>query len=512
MNSCKPCKRPISIRWKLVFFLGFLTAIVLLITWIFQVYLLDRFYEYTKRREIEFAASTISDHLDCEDLRSVVGNIAADASMRIMIFRINEQGTETVVDIDATGGMALYPNQSHANALLKRVRNHGGMHIYKVTFGGHEVSDNGPFDLFAASENESSTTDINPENTRLICVNESKDQAGNACLIVLNTALLPLDSTVQTLHIQFIWIAAALFLVSVLAVFFIYRSISKPLIRMNEAAKQLAKGKYDTNFVGSGYLETHELADTLNYASNELSRVDRLQKELIANISHDLRTPLTMIKGYSELMRDIPGEMSPDNMQIVIDETERLSELVNDLLDLSQLQSGNQQFSCTEFNLTETVREVMKRYETFVHHRGYSLTFSADGDVWVCADRKQIMQALYNLINNAINYTGDDCLVFVEQAVSNDTVRISIRDTGEGIDADQIPLIWDRYYKVDKVHRRAMVGTGIGLSIVKGILQKHQAVYGVNSQPGAGSTFWFEFPTVSPSSGELLISNSHTEE
>jgi signal transduction histidine kinase len=205
-----------------------------------------------------------------------------------------------------------------------------------------------------------------------------------------------------------------------------------------------------------------------------------------------------MIKGYGELMRDIPGEMSPENMQIVIDETERLSELVNDLLDLSQLQEGKKNFACTVFNLTQTIREVLTRYDTFVHHRGYTLSFDAPHDVFVLADRIMIIQALYNLINNAINYTGDDCLVQVTQSVMGDTVRISVRDTGQGIEPDQLPMIWDRYYKVDKVHRRAMVGTGIGLSIVKEIFETHHAAYGVITNSGMGTTFWYELPIVAP--------------
>jgi signal transduction histidine kinase len=261
---------------------------------------------------------------------------------------------------------------------------------------------------------------------------------------------------------------------------------------MNESAKQLAHGRYDVVFSGEGYRETHELADTLNYASYELSRLDRLQKELIANISHDLRTPLTMIKGYGEVMRDIPGENTAENIQVVIDETTRLSELVNDLLDLSKIQSGSRKAVFEDFDLTAAVEEVMKRYDAFTAHQGYHITFMADERATVFADRGMILQVLYNLINNAVNYTGDDLSVAVVQTVSNGRVRISVTDTGQGIEADEIPQIWERYYKVDKVHRRAMIGTGLGLSIVKGVLELHNATYGVESEVGKGSTFWFE--------------------
>lgn len=134
------------------------------------------------------------------------------------------------------------------------------------------------------------------------------------------------------------------------------------------------------------------------------------------------------------------------------------------------------------------------RYDAFTKRQGYAIHWSAEGSVIVNADRKMILQVFYNLINNAINYTGDDKQVWVRQAVKNNRVRISFTDTGDGIPKESVALIWDRYYKVDKVHRRATVGSGLGLSIVKEILDKHGASYGVTSAPGAGSTFWFELP------------------
>ena len=209
-----------------------------------------------------------------------------------------------------------------------------------------------------------------------------------------------------------------------------------------------------------------------------------------------------MIKGYSEVMRDIPGENSAENIQVVIDETTRLSELVNDLLDLSKIQSGSRKAMFEEFDLTAAVEEVMKRYDAFTAHQGYHITFISQERATVFADRGMLLQVLYNLINNAINYTGDDLSVTVRQTVENGRVRISVSDTGQGIEADQIPQIWDRYYKVDKVHRRAMIGTGLGLSIVKGVLDLHNAAYGVESQVGSGSTFWFELDILTPVQSE----------
>jgi signal transduction histidine kinase len=253
---------------------------------------------------------------------------------------------------------------------------------------------------------------------------------------------------------------------------------------MSRSAKRLAKGDYGAHFEGGGYREAEELADALNYAAEELQKNDSLQKELVANISHDLRTPLTMIKGYSEVMRDIPEENTPENVQIIIDEAERLTELVNDMLDLSKIRAGTRKPELEMFDLTESVRAVLGRYEKFTESQSFVVLFEGGENVSVMADRTMILQVVYNLVNNALNYTGEDKTVRITQSVKNGKVRISVTDSGEGIAKEDIPYIWDRYYKVDKVHKRAVVGTGLGLSIVKGILESHGATYGVESVVG----------------------------
>ena len=155
------------------------------------------------------------------------------------------------------------------------------------------------------------------------------------------------------------------------------------------------------------------------------------------------------------------------------------------------------------FSLTDTVRTTMLRYEKLTEQDGYHISFYAEEDAKVYADRGMILQVVYNLINNAIHYTGEDRRVEVVQTLSEDAVRISIRDTGEGIAPDEISMIWDRYYRIDRVHKRAAIGTGLGLSIVKGILEMHHAVYGVESVMGEGSVFWFELGLVSDIQEEI---------
>ena len=245
----------------------------------------------------------------------------------------------------------------------------------------------------------------------------------------------------------------------------------------------------------SGYREIAELSDTLNYAAEELSKTEALQRELIANISHDLRTPLTMIEGYAEVMRDIPGENTPENVQIIIDETKRLTSLVSDLLDISKLQSGTQRLELSDFNLTETIREVIGRFSKLTEQDGWVIDFKADEEIMVNADRTRILQVIYNFINNAITHSGSDKVVIVTQRLISDgdrrSVRIEVTDHGEGIPEDKLPYIWDRYYKVDKTHRRAQTGSGLGLSIVRNSVAFHGGDIKVMNRHDGGLQFLF---------------------
>ncbi len=487
----KKARQGVSIRWKLIVYFAIFVAVALLVMWVFQVYLLNNFYELIKRREMAHSATELGNYIEDENLDIHAYDHAMDGVMAVAIYRMDRDAPKQMISVDATGqttGITL-PTQQLEKYYNKAAEN-GGSYTGNFTLGGIEVRRRA-LPVFQFQQD-------NSPSVRLMHMRLIEGESGNIYLILLNAARQPLSTTVQILRTQFLWIFSILLVCAAVMVFYLYRHISSPLVKMNESAKQLAYGKYDVEFSGEGYRETRELANTLNYASHELSRLDRLQKELIANISHDLRTPLTMIKGYSEVMRDIPGENTAENIQVVIDETTRLSELVSDLLDLSKIQSGSRKAVFEEFDLTAAVEEIMKRYDAFTAHQGYHITFVSEERATVFADRGMILQVLYNLINNAINYTGEDLSVTVKQSVREGRVRISVTDTGQGIEADYIPQIWDRYYKVDKVHRRAMIGTGLGLSIVKGVLELHNAAYGVESQVGCGSTFWFELDILNP--------------
>lgn len=463
----------ISILWGI--FGGFMafTAIIIILLWVFQISLLESFYRSIKTQEIQSTADSIISQMQEKELtvmqvESVLAQAADETQMSILLS-------------DNTGQWAVL-QKSSPTSFLERLTWIDRAQIYM------ETENIGGSYLFSTNNGEGQ-----PEN--MVYVRNFADKNGSKRMIILNTGITPVDSTVETLKIQLWYLTAVMIVLALLLALLIARRISAPIRQINESAKTLATGEYDLEVEDRGFREIAELSSTLRYAAGELSKVEQLRRDLIANVSHDLRTPLTMIEGYSEVMRDIPGENTPENVQIIIDETHRLTTLVNDMLDLSKLQAGVIPLERSVFNLTESIREIMARYDKMAD---FSFRFEAGEEVYVNADEVKISQVVYNLVNNAVNYTGADKTVRVCQKVRESVVRVEVIDSGEGIEPDKLQDIWERYYKIDKSHKRAQVGSGLGLSIVKSILDLHGGRYGVQSELGKGSAFWFELPRMYP--------------
>ena len=472
MEKEKKIRRP-GIRLQVLLGFALFTAVIVALLWIFQITLLNTFYKAIKVSEIRKVSARVVEMLD--DGASMNDLIEITYSTNVSILISDKNGTNISTSPNAYGGALERFSTWDCRRLFLEVK----------AAGGSVLEDN------IVDSARGTAPGTGGRNRSIIFAQTLTLADDSEYLVLLLSSVVPVDSTVETLKVQ-LWCLTGVMIVLALALaLFIASRLSRPIERINDSAKQLAAGRYDIRFPEAGAREVSELSATLNYAAGELSKVEDLRRELIANVSHDLRTPLTMISGYAEVMRDLPGENTPENVQVIIDEANRLTGLVNDLLDLSKLQAGALTLSAETFNLTADVREMLHRYDKLAD---YSFPFSYDRDVCVSADRLKISQVVYNLVNNVINYAGADKTVSIRQLVHDGVVRVEIQDRGEGIPADKLPYIWDRYYKVDKAHRRAQVGTGLGLSIVKNILDLHGGRYGVVSEVGQGSTFWFELP------------------
>ena len=475
---------------------SFLVFSILLISimWIFQTVLLDPFYRTVKTHQVERCAKSVVHNIKEEDLKTMILEIEDQNDMSVSVYDTTNELFFPVYTPQRFMSPSSIVNMSSIYQYYRTAVENGGEATLKSK-NGRLMQD----DYFHGFEPPLDKKTV--EVYAFVTVFETN---GNQYMVLVESEITPVTSTVETLRFQLILITIIIVLVSIFIAVMTAHYLSKPIRETNEKAKQLAMQNYDITFKGGNYKELCELNDTLTYSAKELSKVDNLRKELIANISHDLRTPLTMITGYSEVMRDLPGENTPENVQIIIDEANRLSSLVNDLLDISKLESGAISMKNCKFNLTECIKSIFNRYTTLIRQDGYNIIFEHTQDVYIYADELRISQVMYNLINNAINYCGDYKTVIVRQTISSNNVCIEVIDHGVGIEQSKLEYIWDRYYKVDKEHKRSVIGTGLGLSIVKNILLKYNAEFGVKSKEGEGSDFWFILPLADDSNDSSI--------
>lgn len=348
-------------------------------------------------------------------------------------------------------------------------------------------------DFISGKTTSKSAEIINPNfnnNTLVLAAN-----LGNNTYIFISTSLVPLDSSATILKSQFIVVAIIVLLIAIIISYFISRKLSNPIIKLNQAAKKIGKKEYDINLpLDDTPREIVELSETLNDAVRELESNDKLRTELMANVGHDLKTPLTMIKAYAYAIKDLNSdnkEKREADLNIIIEEVDRLSLLVEDILELSKIEAGAYPMQMERFNISKMIKNILRRYD-ILEKEGYQFIFDCKKEAFVTGDVKRLEQVVYNLINNAVNYTGDDKKITIRQTNKKETVLIEVIDTGKGIDKKEIDLIWDKYYQINKNHKRNKFGTGLGLSIVKQILENHHCKYGVLSEKKKGTTFYFE--------------------
>lgn len=311
--------------------------------------------------------------------------------------------------------------------------------------------------------------------------------------------LFPMASTISILKTQLLWVTGLSLVLAALLAFFLSNRIATPIRDITQNANRLAKGEYGITFQGGRYTELSELADTLTHTSIELEKSTSLQKDLIANVSHDLKTPLTMVKSYAEMIRDLSGdipEKREKHLEVIIEEADRLNILVSDLLALSKMQSGAITINIEEFNIKEEIDNIFMYYKLLLEEEGYTINIDCADNLTVRGDAARIKQVFSNLINNAFKFCGEDKTVNIFVQKKGRYALCQIQDHGVGIPEDELPRIWERYYKSSSNMVRSTTGSGLGLSIVKEILSLHKANYGVNSTLGEGTTFWFELELV----------------
>ena len=481
-------KKQSSLRWKILkYLLAFVFAMISLI-WLFQTVFLDSFYKSIKTKNLEYVASPVSYLLEDDSLQQQIDSLSTDNEVCIRVVKL---------DSSQFPSEKQYVSQSRGACAVARL---SGEQI--VDYWLKAKSSEGSYlsetvEVIPMNDPSSSQMTFKETGNQDILLARNITNDNTDALILVSTRVSPINSTIETLRVQLIGITVIICGMAVALAAFMNVKVTRPLEEINDSARMLATGNYNVKFNASGYKEINELNETMNYAVTQLNEVDQIRRDLISNVSHDLRTPLTMVEGYAEMMRDLPGENTPENAQVIIDEAHRLSLLVNDLLDLSRLQENKIELKKEKVNFSHLINEIISRYQKYLESQGFELVVDVEDDLMIEADVQRLEQILYNFINNAIQYSANQKLIEIHCHKANQIVRAEIKDHGIGIAPDKLNQIWERYYKIDRQHVRAVSGSGIGLSICKHLLQLHQANFGVISKQQEGTTFWFELPLLS---------------
>lgn len=450
-----------SITFKTLFYLVTFSISILLLLWFFQAIYLNVSYEHFQVKNLNKISNTIKE-VDNESLGILLEEIAYK----------NEVCIEFV---------SSYQTLNYNTRMIGCELGKNNTSIIKYQ---KEIID---------SEKEMQAIRlVNQEYKAKAYLYGIKKEVG---YIFIYTTLEDLSNASVVLKGQLIYLTVIAIVFACTIAYFLSHKITKPILDITQKAKKLGQGTHDIQFEQNGILEIDELAESLNVAQKELSKTDELRRDLLANVSHDLKTPLTMIKAYAEMIRDISyknDEKREEHLNIIISETDRLNILVNDILSLSKMQADADTLKKETFDITKEIQEIIKKYEIIKETENYIFVIDMPEEAYINADKNKMNQVIYNLINNAINYTGKDKTVTIRVKEEKGKYNIEISDTGKGIKESDIDLIWDKYYKNEKNHQRNIVGTGIGLSIVKKILEKHDFEYGVNSIKGKGTTFYFK--------------------
>ena len=458
-------KKKFSLRTQLIIILLIFVVGILGLTYLFQTTFLDDFYKRSKINTIENAANKISNNITSGNLENVIDEISMSSEVCARVvsndpkYNITKACTLSSIDDNTinkiaedtmkNGGEKLFDNLIYMGVDMQR----SDIYIYSKMFK------------------------TNNQYT----------------MVLVSSIITPLTATISTIKSQYMVIICIVIVMAILLALLLSRFIIKPIKQINNESKNLSKGKYNDEGISFVSSEFSELNNTLKNANEDIQKADKAKKELLGNVSHDLRTPLTMIVGYGEMIRDIEEENNEENINTIIDEAKRLSTLVDDLIDISKLESDNIELHKQVTSLNELLTSVYHQYEKYCENQNVKFELKLIDDINVEIDGNRIKQVLYNFINNSLNYNDKvDQIIILGDELVDGKHRVYVYDNGQGVDEKDIDNIWDRYYKVDKEHKRHHIGSGIGLALSRQLLIAHDLNYGVESKAGEYSKFYFD--------------------
>lgn len=447
-----------GIKLKLLIYTSLLMLLLLIFNILIQSNILNRYYSNTEKDKLISYAQIIEKNIsNPNELTQQIQRISSTLNARISIYD--------------EGGNLITQEYSHMMGMTGKILNIEKSYLGNVLNGQIVYR----------------TDEVMLKQSKIISLGYPAKFDNTAIAIFIHIPTIEIKNTVSNLSKQFTYLLFVAIAISIIGAFLISNKFTKPILEINNAAKKISNGNYDVRLNINTHDEIEELSKTINTMAKNLAKTEKLRRDFIANVTHEFRTPLGIIKGYAEALYDdiVPIEERKEYIEDIIEEVERLNRLVNENLELSKIESGNIDLHFEKLNLYDLLNEIVDKVKILKGNRTIKLIGE---DVFINGDREYIERAILNIISNSIKHTKEDGLI--EITLSNvNKPTITIKDNGEGIEERHLPYIFERFYRV----KEKGVG-GLGLSIAKEIIKLHNGKISVISKVGEGSSFIIKFP------------------
>ena len=335
-------------------------------------------------------------------------------------------------------------------------------------------------------------------------------------LFLMRSPLESIQESVAVSNRFLLFIGVMVLVLSIIALCFFTKKLTNPIMELADISNKMAALDFETKYTSGGQNEIGLLGENFNRMSEKLERtiselktannhlqkdieqkekLEKMRNEFLGNVSHELKTPIALIQGYAEGLKEEVNEDAESReyyCDVIIDEAQKMNHMVRNLLTLNQMEFGTEEIEFTRVNLTEVISNVLQSMEIVAQQKNAKIIFNDQIDIYVWADEYKVEQVVRNYISNAFNHLDGDNIIEVRMISLDGKVRVSVFNTGKSISEEDILRIWDKFYKVDKAHTREYGGNGLGLSIVKAIMESFRQQYGVNNYEN-GVEFWCEF-------------------
>ncbi len=492
-----------SFRFKLWMYFILFTALIFTVLWLLQTVFLQSFYNAMIIRNTKDTAEQIRTCVDCIGYEEQIDNLTHDNTLLVFI---TDTGGRVLYSSDAFKGlqnqMHLKDKKSENSGNSENTGKPGNIDDFekrdkKEMRGGIYRNLPEVYEDFLDTilDSETGTAEYTDDSLYIYGTVIDADSEIDRRVLYVSSTIDGVGSSVSIIRIQLMWVTLLSLLAGFVLAWFLSRRFANPVGQLTEKAGKLGEQTYSDTFRKGFCSELDELSDTLDKTHEKLMQARDFQMELLANVSHDLRTPITMIKGYAEMVRDISWEdeqQCREDLAVVIKEADRLTALVNEIMEYSEMQTEGLRSDLVPLNLSRLVQKTADSFETLYKPVGIHIERSIEPDVYVSGNSGRLQRALYNLLDNAYRHTDDSKRIDFSLSIQDTMAKIAVRDYGAGIPQTDLPHIWDRYYTARQ--RKGKGVSGLGLAIVRQITQMHNGTCCVESSDETGSTFVIMIP------------------